>query len=87
MGHQHASVREGTVLEKCVQAHSVREQAGNRSGLGLQPLASCTLSRRGERRGKIITPKLHGSYNHLIYEIQHLLASVSLTPPLLQGHA
>lgn len=59
VGHQRVSVREGMVLEKCIQPCSVRLQAGNHSGLGLQPLASGTASSMGGggRRGKIITPR------------------------------
>lgn len=51
MGHQHVSVREGMVLEKRIHPRSVREQAGNRFGLGLQPMAPYTVSRRGGIEG------------------------------------
>lgn len=47
--------------------------------------APAELAQRRERREKVITSKLHHPYSDLIYEIQHLLASVFLTPPLLGG--
>lgn len=77
------------ILEKRIQPHSVREPAGNRFGAAAPgPLHGQQCGwRSGERRGRIITPKSDGSFSRLIYEIQHLLASVSLTPPLLQGRA
>lgn len=61
-GHQRASVREGTVLEKCVQPRSVREQAGNHFGLGLQPLASCTVSSVGGAGGRRKDRSSHPNY-------------------------
>lgn len=80
---QHVSMREDMALEQCFLTPWFGRAACEAFGLGL--LQSRHREGRRERREKVITSKLHHPCSDLIYEIQHLLASASLTPPLLGG--